>query len=165
MTAGTFIFFSLICSHCLEKCLWYTVSTWNTFLLGLLNSGATEKITGYMVLLCRRLSITMVVPFPNVLMWAVCNFLLYYLYPKWKWKSKSVSHSVTSNSYNSMDCSPPASSVRGILQARILELVAIPFFKGSSWLRNWTQVSCIASRLFTDWAMREVHIFNIFIYK
>ena len=34
--------------------------------------------------------------------------------------------------YNSMDCSPPGSSVHGILQAQILEWVAIPFFRGSS---------------------------------
>ena len=33
---------------------------------------------------------------------------------------------------NSVDCSPPGSSVHGILQARILEWVAIPFFRGSS---------------------------------
>ena len=33
---------------------------------------------------------------------------------------------------NPMDCSPPGSSVHGILQARILEWVAIPFSRGSS---------------------------------
>ena len=33
---------------------------------------------------------------------------------------------------NSMDCSPPASSVHGILQAKIVEWVAIPFSRGSS---------------------------------
>ena len=43
-----------------------------------------------------------------------------------------------------MDCSSPGSSVCGILQARILEWVAIPFSRGSSQPRNWTQVSCIA---------------------
>ena len=32
-----------------------------------------------------------------------------------------------------MDCGPPGSSVPGILQAGILECVAIPFSKGSSW--------------------------------
>ena len=37
--------------------------------------------------------------------------------------------------WNPMDCSPPGSSVPGILQARILELVAIPFSRGSSWPR------------------------------
>ena len=42
-----------------------------------------------------------------------------------------------------MDCSPPDSSVHGILQARILEWVAISFW-GSSWPRDWTWVSCIA---------------------
>ena len=49
---------------------------------------------------------------------------------------------------NPMDCSPPSSSVRGILQARIVEWVAI-FFS-----RNRTQVSCPGGRFFTDWAMR-----------
>ena len=43
-----------------------------------------------------------------------------------------------------MDCSPPGSSVHRILQARILELVAVPFSRGSSQPRNQTQVSCIA---------------------
>ena len=35
-----------------------------------------------------------------------------------------------------MDCSPPGSSVHGILQARILEWVAMPSSRGSSWLRD-----------------------------
>ena len=35
-----------------------------------------------------------------------------------------------------MDCSPTESSVRGILQARILEWIAIPFSRGSSRLRD-----------------------------
>ena len=39
-----------------------------------------------------------------------------------------------------MDCSPPGSSVHGILQARILEWVAIPFSRSSSWPRDWTWV-------------------------
>ena len=43
----------------------------------------------------------------------------------------------------------------GILQARILKWVAIPFSRGSSWPRDRTQVSCIAGRLFTIWATRE----------
>ena len=34
--------------------------------------------------------------------------------------------------FNSMDCSPPGSSVHGILQAKIVEWVAIPFSRGSS---------------------------------
>ena len=82
---------------------------------------------------------------------------------------------------NSMDCSPPCSSIRdgglvakscptlvtpctvacqaplsmGFSRQGILEWVAISFSRGSSWFRDWTQVSCIAGRFFTDWAMRE----------
>ena len=36
-----------------------------------------------------------------------------------------------------------------------LERVAYPFSSGSSWPRNWTRVSCIAGRFFTNWAVRE----------
>ena len=49
----------------------------------------------------------------------------------------------------------PGSSVHGILQARILEWVAISFFRGSSRPRDQTRVSCTADRVFTNWAMRE----------
>ena len=45
---------------------------------------------------------------------------------------------------NPMHCSPPGSSVHGILQARILEWVAMPSSRGSSWPRDQTQVSCTA---------------------
>ena len=48
-----------------------------------------------------------------------------------------------------MDCSLPGSSVHGILQARVLESVAMPFSRGSSWLRGWTQVPWIAGTFFT----------------
>ena len=48
-----------------------------------------------------------------------------------------------------MDYSPPGSSVHGIFQARILEWVAISFFRVSSPPRGWTHVSCIAGRFFT----------------
>ena len=57
----------------------------------------------------------------------------------------------------SMDYSLPVSSIHSILQARILEWVAIPFSRGSSWPRDWTQFSCIAGILFTIWATREAH--------
>ena len=49
---------------------------------------------------------------------------------------------------NLMDWSPPGSSVHGILQARILEWVAILFSRWSSWPRDPTWVSCIAGRFF-----------------
>ena len=56
---------------------------------------------------------------------------------------------------DSMDCSLPVSSAHGIFQARIREWVAIPFSRGSSQPRDWTQVSCIVGRFFTIWATRE----------
>ena len=54
-----------------------------------------------------------------------------------------------------MDCSPPGSSVHGILQARILEGVAIPFSRESfqPWDQTWFFHT--AGRFFTDWATRE----------
>ena len=48
-----------------------------------------------------------------------------------------------------MDCSPPGSSVHGILQARILEWVTIPCCGGSSWPRDRMHVFCIVGRFFT----------------
>ena len=57
-----------------------------------------------------------------------------------------------------MDCSPPGSSVHGILQARILEWVAMPSSRGSSWPRDGTQVSHIAGGFFTYWATRDAQI-------
>ena len=47
------------------------------------------------------------------------------------------------------DCSLPNSSVHGILQARILKWVAMPFSRESSQSRDWTHISCIAGRFFT----------------
>ena len=54
-----------------------------------------------------------------------------------------------------MDYSLPGSSTYGILQARILEWVAISSSKGSSWPRDQTWVSCVAGRFFTVWATKE----------
>ena len=51
---------------------------------------------------------------------------------------------------------PVAYTVRGILQARILQWVAFPFSRGSSQPRDWTQVSGLAGGFFTSWATREV---------
>ena len=57
--------------------------------------------------------------------------------------------------YDSTDCSLPGSSVHGILQAKILDWVAISFFRGSSQPRDQTLVSCIAGRFFATWATME----------
>ena len=66
-----------------------------------------------------------------------------------------LSSSVMSNSCDSIDLNLPCSSVHGILQGRILEWVAISFSRGYSPPRNWSWVSCIIGRLFTNWGMRE----------
>ena len=59
-----------------------------------------------------------------------------------------------------MGSSLPGSSARGILRARILEWVAISFSRGSSQLRNRTQVSCIVGRFFyqLSWGKPLAHI-------
>ena len=54
-----------------------------------------------------------------------------------------------------MDCSLPDAYVHGILQARILEWVAISFSRGTSKPRDWTRVSCITGRFFMVWATWE----------
>ena len=53
---------------------------------------------------------------------------------------------------NLVDCSLPGSSVHGILQARILEWLAVPFSRRSLQPRDQTQVSHIAGRFFTSQA-------------
>ena len=56
---------------------------------------------------------------------------------------------------NPVGCSPPGSSVHGILQTRILEWVTIPFSRGSSQRRDQAQAYHISGRFFTSWATRE----------
>ena len=56
---------------------------------------------------------------------------------------------------NPMDRSPPGSSVHRILQARVLEWVAISSSRGYSLPRDWTRVSRSAVRHFTVWATRK----------
>ena len=67
--------------------------------------------------------------------------------------------------WDPMDYSPPGSSVHGILQARILERVAMPSSSGSSQPSDGTQVSCIAGIFFTYWATGEApsQVENIFL--
>ena len=61
-----------------------------------------------------------------------------------------------------MDYSLPSSSIHGILQARVLEWVAISFSRGSSWPGDWTQVSCTAGRFFTNWVTREAPVLSTY---
>ena len=64
---------------------------------------------------------------------------------------------------DSMDYTLPGFSVHRILQARILEWIAIPFSRGSSWSRDQIRVSCIADRFFSIWASREIPKNSIFL--
>ena len=63
-----------------------------------------------------------------------------------------------------VDCSPPGSSIHGIIQARILEWVAIFFSRGFSWPRDRTKVSCITGRCFNLWATYKFSTFVINIW-
>ena len=56
-----------------------------------------------------------------------------------------------------MDCNPPDSSVCGILNASILEWVAISYSRGSS-LRDWTWISWVAVSFFTVWAIPIAYV-------
>ena len=58
-------------------------------------------------------------------------------------------------------CNPTDYRVHEILQARILEWVAFPFSRGSSWPRNQARVSCIAGRFFASWATKEAQFLTI----
>ena len=51
--------------------------------------------------------------------------------------------------WTELNCSPPSSSSHGILQARILEWVAMPSSRASSRSRDWTCISCITGQFFT----------------
>ena len=79
------------------------------------------------------------------------------------WKVKMLVTQLCLTLCKPMDCSLSGSSIHGILQARILDWVAISFSRVSSQPRNRTQFSCTAGRFFTNWAMRE-HVIS-FSYK
>ena len=69
--------------------------------------------------------------------------------PKMQWGEVKVAQSCPTL------CDPMDYTVHEILQARTLEWVVFPFSRGSSQPRDWTQVSHIAGRFFTSWAIRE----------
>ena len=54
------------------------------------------------------------------------------------------------------DCSPPGSSVHGVLRVRTLEWDAVSFSRGSSRPRDWAHVSCTGRRILYHWAAWEV---------
>ena len=65
-----------------------------------------------------------------------------------------------------VDCSPPGSSVRGLLQARRQEWVALPSSRGSSWSRDRTCVSWVAGRQVPyHWATWEASVNQLYSNK
>ena len=66
-----------------------------------------------------------------------------------------LSRSVVSDSLRPHGVQAQAPLSMQILQARILEWVAMPSSRGSSQPKDQTQVSCIAGRFFINWATRE----------
>ena len=72
-----------------------------------------------------------------------------------------LSHSVMFGPF--VACQAPLSM--GILQAKILEWVAMPSCRGSSQPRDRTQASCIAGRFFTSWATREAPLKGLTLSK
>ena len=93
---------------------------------------------------------------------SACITVLVVVMPGYLWKSVKVLVAQSCLTLcNTTDCSPPGSSLCGILQARILEQVAIPFSRRTSWSRDQTQVSYNAGGFFTVWATREALFVSI----
>ena len=90
----------------------------------------------------------------SIYAWIVSTFYLLWTILLWIKKWSEVTQSCPTLC-DPVDCSPPGSSIHGILQARILEWVAISFFRRSSWPKDQTQISHIAGRHFNLWATRE----------
>ena len=91
--------------------------------------------------------------FRSILLAAVKYVVQYYPLQSPRWTLHLYAYVLVTQSCltlcDPMDCSPPGCSVHGILQARILEWVAMPSSRGSSQPRYQTQVSRIAGRFFT----------------
>ena len=122
---------------------WKSVSVYSSFQLIKHILNICKKIlgfgsTGYRIILC------------SLYFWWACGWAGRHS-EKWKWKL--VSRVQPFGSPWTVACQAPLSM--GILWARILEWVAVPFSRGSSQSRDPTQVSHISGRFFTVWATKE----------
>ena len=79
---------------------------------------------------------------------------LWLLWQSEKWKCKVAQLCPTL-------CDPMDYTVHGILQSSILAWVVVPFSRGSSQPRDWTQVSSFAGRFFTSWAIGEALLWQL----
>ena len=94
----------------------------------------------------------------NWYVWASCSAWLTVVTPLGYCCCSSVAQSCPTPC-DTRDCSPPGSSVHAILQARILEWVAIPSSRGPSQPRDWARVSCVGRQILYHWAPWEVLLF------
>ena len=95
----------------------------------------------------------------------LCNPMDYTVYSPWNSPGQNTgvgSLSLLQGVFPTQGSNPGLPHCRWILyqlshqgSPRILEWVACPISRGSSWPRNLSRVSCIAGRFFTNWAMRE----------
>ena len=114
-------------------------------------ASSSETVSTVFVI-CQPLSKLNLLFYMSALSW-LAWFAFFLDISGWKWKCQVAQSGLTL--CDPMGCSPPGSSVPGILQARILKWVAISFSRESSQPRDRTQVSCIAGRFFINWAIRE----------
>ena len=96
------------------------------------------------------LSMWTLYPFDSI--WVLC---LKWLFGFWCSVPKPLSCGISAGFLTNLKLFWFISLSMGILQARILEWVAIPFSRGSSQPRDWTQVPHIAGRFFIVWTTRE----------
>ena len=123
------------------------------------NKKMWKKIFGSKFPLVKKKSVRLIVPItqsltPPLLLWRIQWLLMSLGVQRWEGKVW-VAHS-SPTLWDHMDYSLSGSSIHGVLQARILEWVAISFSRGSCQPRDWIQVSQVAGRFFTYWATKEV---------
>ena len=99
----------------------------------------------------------------NWYVWASCSAWLTVVTPLGYCCCSSVAQSCPTPC-DTRDCSPPGSSVHAILQARILEWVAMPSSRGPSQPRDWARVSCVGRQILYHWAPWEVSSGTLAIY-
>ena len=92
------------------------------------------------------------------------GYCFYIQQSPWKFPEKLIAQS-SPTLCDPIDCSPPGSSVHGILEARILEWVAVPSSRGSSQPWDQTRVSRITGRFFSIWAPKEALLYPMYFYS
>ena len=140
------------CLGPLAVCVWSQRDQETLGALALLSGNSRGKNSCFSCLCAGWKTTALLLQWENI-SWALL-FRKLYLDPK------CVSHSVVSDSLGPHHCSPPGSSVHGILQASILEWVAIPFCRGSSQPRDQTQISHITGQFFTVSATRGAQVYH-----